>query len=761
MTRLRGVLAVTVACAAVAVVAFSAVELSRFQNADARRSAFVYAAGQTLAPGVHVQRIGLAATLGRLGYTETRTAPTVPGQFRRSGGTWDIVLRDRDGAPGGRVRLEVSDDRITGVAHDDRDVGAFTLPPEILAGATDRPGEDYRTVRLTETPRVLVDAVLAIEDHRFYEHAGLDLRALVRAAWSNLRAGRVTQGGSTITQQLVKMRLLTPRRTFARKLHEAWVGSLVEWWYSKEQILEAYLNEVYLGQRGPVMIRGVGAASRTYFGKEVQQLSVGEAALLAGMFRAPNSYSPAANPGRARARRDAVLSRMQTLGMLPPRDAARARREPVRVRSLVASGQSAPYFIDQVRQELEQRFGSDVSRHRGLQIFTTLDPALQRFAERAVALGLDRLETEVPKLRRQDPARRLQAALIAVDPATAEIRALVGGRDYQASQYNRTTLARRQPGSAFKPFVYLAALRVREGAGAPLTPASVVEDTPITLMVGTKIWSPRNYEDKYEGRVSVRRALELSLNAATVRVAEAAGLPNVIETARGLGFRGQLQPVPALALGAFEVTPLDLANAYLPLANGGLRPSRLRGIHALYGADAEVTPANPETPDQVVSPAEAYLMTSLLQGVITSGTASAARGLGRAGGIAGKTGTTNDGRDAWFVGYAPRLLTLVWVGFDNGEPHGLSGAQAALPIWTDFMKQALDAYPQPEFPEPPPGIVFAKVDATNGKLARYACPIVVREAFLAGAEPAPCDEHSGVVDGVVDWWGRVLDWVRR
>src|SRR5439155_19182084 len=273
----------------------------------------------------------------------------------------------------------------------------------------------------------------------------------------------------------------------------------------------------------------------------------------------------------------------------------------------------------------------------------------------------------------------LQAALIALDPTTGELRALVGGREYRASQFNRAVLARRQPGSAFKPFVYLGALSARRGDPA-FTPATFVDDTPLTLKVGTTTWSPRNYEDKYEGRVSVRRALEQSLNAATVRVAEAAGLPNVIETARGLGFRGQLQPVPALALGVFEVTPLDLANAYLPLANGGLRPSRLRGIHALYGADAEVAPVNPETPDQVVSPAEAYLMTSLLQGVITSGTASAARGLGPAGGIAGKTGTTNDGRDAWFVGYAPRLLTLVWVGFDGGEPHGLSGAQAALPI---------------------------------------------------------------------------------
>ena len=759
VTRVRIVLGLTAASAAVALFSFSAVELARFQHVDARRSAFVYTAGQVLAPGVHVQRIGLAPTLTRLGYTEMRAEPTAPGQFRRAAGAWDIFLRGLDGAPDGRVRLEVSDDRITQVARDGNDVDAITLAPEVLVGATDRPGEEYRTVRLGEVPRVLVDAVLAVEDHRFFEHGGLDLHALARAAWSNLRAGRVTQGGSTITQQLVKMRLLTPRRTFTRKLHEAWLGSLVEWWYSKDQILEAYLNEVYLGQRGAVAIRGVGAASRAYFGKEVQQLSLGEAALLAGMFRAPNSYSPAVNPDRARERRDAVLGRMQALGWLSARDGARARGEPVRVKSLAASGQSAPYFIDQVRLELEQRFGSDVPRHRGVSIFTTLDPVLQRLAERAVALGLDRLETDAPRLRRGDPARRLQAALIAVDPETAEIRALVGGRDYQASQYNRATLARRQPGSAFKPFVYLAALRARDG-GPPLTPASVVDDAPITLLVGNRPWSPRNYEDRYEGRVSVRRALEQSLNAATVRVAEAAGLPSVVETARALGFPGPLAPVPALALGAFEVTPLELAHAYLPLANGGIRPPRLRGIRALYHADAEVTPASAESAAQVVSPAEAYLMTSLLQGVIASGTASAARGLGPAGVIAGKTGTTNDGRDAWFVGYAPRLLTLVWVGFDGGETHGLSGAQAALPIWADFMKQALDAYPQPVFPVPP-GVVFAEVDATNGKLARHACPIVVREAFLAGTEPPPCDEHSGVVDNVVDWWGRLMDWVRR
>ncbi len=761
LRRRRTVLGLAFALGMLAPFAYSAVELARFEHADARRATFVYAAGQPLAPGVHIQRIGLAATLARLGYSETRATPASPGRFRRSAGAWEIFLRDAEGVAGGAqlVRLDVGDDRITRITRDGRDIGGVTLEPEVLTSVTDRPGEDHRPVRLAETPRVLVDAVLAAEDHRFFMHGALDVRALLRASWSNLRAGKITQGGSTITQQLVKVRLLNPRRTLLRKVREAWLAVLVEWRYSKDQILEAYLNEIYLGQRGPIAVRGVGAAAREYFGKEIHQLTPGDAALLAATIRAPNSYSPAVNPERARDRRDTVLGRMRELGMIAPAEYERARREPVRVRPLTTPAQSAPYFVDHVRQELEQRFGAEVARHRGVRIITTLDLTLQRFAERAVARSLDRLESGVPRLRRSDAARRLQAVLIALDPDTGAIRALIGGRDYLASQFNRAALARRQPGSAFKPFVYLAALRAREGAPL-LTPASRVDDLPITLEVGGRSWSPRNYEDRYAGRVSLRQALEQSLNAATVRVAQTVGLPEVVETARTLGFRSPLAPVPAMALGAFEVTPLELALAYLPLANGGVRLPALPGIRAVYDREDEVKPASPEEPAQVVSPAEAYLMTSLLKGVIASGTGTAARAFGLADGVAGKTGTTNDGRDAWFVGYTPRLLTLVWVGFDGGEPHGLSGAQAALPIWADFMKQALEAYPQPDFGVPP-DIVFADIDATNGKRAGYSCPVVVREAFLAGTEPEPCDEHRGAVDHVVDWWKRLTDWWGR
>ena len=739
-------------------VIYSAIALSRFERVETRRATYVYAGAQPLVAGVQVRRIDLPGTLARLKYTESRGAPAAPGQYRRAGSAWDIYLRGGAGVAPQLVRVEVHDERITRVTREGHDIGAATLEPEILASADERPGEEHRPVRLADVPLVLLNAVLAAEDHRFFEHGGLDARGVLRAAWTNLRAGRVMQGGSTITQQLIKNRLLGARRTYLRKLQEAWLATLVEARYSKAQILEAYLNEIYLGQRGGLAVRGVGAAARVYFRKEIHQLTPAEAALLAGMVRAPNSYSPVVNPERARARRDVVLTRMRELGTLSAADFEAARAQAVRVPPAATTTPPAPYFIDYVRLELEQRFG-DVGETAGASVFTTLDLALQRFAEAAVVRGLDRLETRVPRLRRDDPARRLQAAFVALDATTGEIRALVGGRDYQASQFNRAALARRQPGSAFKPFVYLAALRARGGPPA-LTAASIVEDAPLTLTVGRDTWSPRNYNDQYEGRVTVRRALEQSLNAATIRVAESVGLPAVVETARALGFAGELAPVPAAALGTFEATPLEMARSYLPFANGGVRPNGAVAVRAVRDRDGALDPVDAAEPVAVITPAEAYLVTSLLEGVIASGTGASARALGVSGAIAGKTGTTNDGRDAWFIGYAPRLLAVVWVGFDGGDAHGLSGAEAALPIWADFMRQALDAYPQPAFTVPT-GIAFAEVDLTNGQLANRFCPRIARETFLIGTEPPPCQEHGGVGDQISDWWQRFREWWRR
>jgi penicillin-binding protein 1B len=730
---------------------YAATELSRFSRAEARRGTLIYASPQVLRPGVHVGMADLAGLLARLGYQETRTQPAAPGQFRRGPVAWDIVIRPpgaKTGEQGPRIRLELQGDRIARIRQGQTEVATLALPPEVLTSAGALPGEAYRPVRLAEVPRALRDAVLAAEDERFFDHGGLDGRAVARAFWSNVRAGRVVEGGSTITQQLVKNRLLSPERTMLRKIQEAWLSTVLEWRYSKEQILETYLNEVYLGHWGPGPVRGVGAAARVYFRKEPAQLTLGEAAVLAGMIRAPNANSPAVSVERARARRDTVLAQMRQLGRINDAEHERARREALRAPSGPSPGLIAPYFVDYVQQEVARRGEED--RDNGEAVITTLDVPLQRFAEAAVVRGLDDLETRWPKLRPRGGGERLQVVLVAVEPATGGIRALIGGRDYRTSPYNRAALARRQPGSAFKPFVYLAALAPREN-GPAFTLATHVQDAPITLEVDGKPWAPRNYSDRYEGDVSVRRALEGSLNGATVRIAQAVGLPAIIDAARRMGIESELKPVPAMALGAFEVTPIELARAYVPLAAGG----QARPVSALAGDGREAEP-----PRQAISAAEAFLLTAALQGVIERGTGASVRAMGLAGPVAGKTGTTNEARDAWFVGYTSNLVTLVWVGFDDGRPHGLSGAEAAAPIWTDFMKRATATYPPAAF-EPPAGVATVRIDPTTGLRATDNCPQVATEVFLSGSEPAACEVHGTVVDRAQRLWDRVRDWFRR
>jgi len=751
-TLLAGVLLAMVVLVGGGLAIYAARALSRFERVEARRSTVLYAAPPVLRPGVNVSALDLAGILGRQGYREARNAAAA-GQFSRSDSAWEINV-----AGAARVTLAVSGGRITHLRQGDTAVQSVALPPELLASAGADMGENIRPVRLPDVPTLLRDAVLVTEDVRFYEHGGVHPRGIVRALWTNVRKGRVAEGGSTITQQLVKSRLLNPERTLVRKVNEALLSTALEWRYSKDQILEAYLNEIYLGQSGGSAVRGVGAASRAYFGKEVHQLSLPEAALLAGMIRGPNNYSPVGNPERARERRDVVLTRMRDLGKIPAADYRRARKEPVRARTTPANGLMAPYFVDYVRAELERNADIDLADLHGVRVYTTLDPVLQRLAEAAVVKGMDRLETLRPRLRRKNPEERLQVAMIVLDSATGQVRALVGGRDYRASQFNRAVLARRQPGSAFKPFVYLAAVTPRKDASL-FTAASLIEDAPITVMVDGKPWTPKNYDDRYEGPVTVRRALEGSLNTATVRLAQAVGLPVVIETARTLGVEVDLRPVPALALGVFEITPLALARAYLPLANGGLAPAggvveavADDGGRALWSASREARP--------VIGAPEAYVVTSLLEGVINTGTGASARAAGVPGAVAGKTGTTNEGRDAWFVGYSPTLLALVWVGFDDGTPAGLSGSEGALPIWSEFMRQALDIYPGGAFPEPA-GITHAKVDVTTGRRATAFCPLVTTEVFLAGTEPSPCEEHGGITEQVERWWDKFRGWFRR
>lgn len=720
----------------------SRVDLGRVQDASV-----IYTAGQRIVPGLSVEAADLAGALGRLGYHETSRSPGAPGQFRREGDVWEISLHARDDPRAVRgplsVRLALDGSRVAAVTTGDgARLQEIELEPEVLTGLGDATTQLRRPVALAALPPHLTAAVLAVEDHRFFEHAGVDARAVLRALWVNLRRGRVIQGGSTLTQQLVKNLVLTPKRTWSRKIREAALALMLERRYSKSEILEAYVNGVYLGQHGAFSVYGVGAAARSYLGKDVERLTLAESALLAGMIRAPNSYSPSQHGDRARERRDGVLRRMRELGLIDEARLAQATREGIRVQRGSPPRLLAPYFIDYARVQVEQAQADGDAPTSGLRIYTTLDPVLQRAAEAALARGLDRLEGRWGHLRRRDPAPRLQGALVALDPRTGEIRAMVGGRDYAQSQFNRVIQARRQPGSAFKPFVYLAALGFGPRGEPPhFTAVSLVEDRPLTLRSGKEAWTPRNYENRYEGTVTVRRALEQSLNAATVWIADGVGLEAVVRTARQAGFTSPLAPVPAVSLGSFEVTPLELATAYATLASQGERitPTGLRAIVDREGGVLGPPPA-PAAP--AVRADEAFLVTHLLTGVIERGTGAAARTLGVTGEVAGKTGTTNEGRDAWFVGYTPELVALVWVGFDEHDVVRLSGGQAALPIWADFMRTAMAVLPGRPF-VPPASIAFRDVDPANGKLAGRFCPVTVREAFLASTEPREvCPDHG-------------------
>jgi penicillin-binding protein 1B len=584
----------------------------------------------------------------------------------------------------------------------------------------------------------MIDAVLVIEDRRFYEHPGVDPIRMVGALLTNLRGDRpYLVGGSTVTQQIVKNTFLTPAKTPTRKLREQFMALVLETRFTKDQILELYLNDVVLGQRGPFAIHGVAEASRIFFGKDVRNVTLAEAATIAGIIQTPSRLSPFRNPARARERRNLVLQEMRDAARITPAEADRAAKEPLTV-SARALENEAPYFVDYVSQLVEERHAGLLRADAAVDVYTTLDLHLQRLAQEAVAEGMAQVDKQVAARRRG----QAQVALVAVDPRTGEILALVGGRAYNQSQYNRAAAAQRQPGSAFKPFVYLAAFEamVEEG-NADLTPATVLIDEPTTFRDGDKDYVPANYENEYEGPLTLRRALALSRNVIAIKVAERAGFDKVANLWRRVGAGSVAQPYPSIALGVFEASPLDMATAYTLFVNGGaVQP--LTAITRIV--DHQQARRVPDAASRrVARPDTTFLVTNMMRSVINEGTGAGARRLGFTLDAAGKSGTTNDLRDAWFIGFTPELLTVVWVGLDNNTPIGLSGSQAALPIWATFMRRALAGRPSLPF-APPPGVVFAAIDKDTGQLATPQCPRVFQEAFLAGTEPTQsCSEHGG------------------
>ena len=614
-----------------------------------------------------------------------------------------------------------------------KDQKVLTLEPALISylfeGAE---REKRRFVKYDELPRHLVEAVLAIEDRRFFQHPGFDPFRIVGAAYRNLKPGGNLQGGSTLTQQFVKNFFLTPERNLKRKIQEGALSFVLERRASKKEIFELYVNEIYLGQVGSFNINGMGEAARVFFQKDISNLSVGESALLAGMIQSPNPYNPMRHPERAQSRRNAVLRAMADERFISAADLERLQAEPIAVKSKSSPGLDAPYFVDLVRRDLKTRFGE--SGFHNLKVDSTLDLRLQRTAQETLESGLTALDA---KLKRPD-GMKLQGALIALDVKTGGILALVGGRSYTQSQFNRAVQAQRQPGSTFKPFVFLAAFEATldDPALPPITPATVVDDSPYVFFYEDKEYIPQNFENEYFGPVTLRRALSKSLNVATLKVAEMIGYERIAHLWRDqMKISRSVQAVPSVALGSFEVSPLEMATAYEVLASGGYK----REPFALLRASTEdgtifdlgVSPSS----TRVVRQETTYLVTRMMESVLNEGTGAAARAMGFSAEAAGKSGTTNDTRDAWFAGFTPDIVTIVWVGYDDNSPVNLAGSRAALPIWTEFMKSAVAGRGTRGFLPPEEGVVFVNIDKASGRRANPNCGKVFLEAFLVGTEP--------------------------
>jgi penicillin-binding protein 1B len=718
-----------------------------FQRTDPR----IFARPLTVRRGQRVTQREMIDRLNDLGYAEKPRAEQ-PGEFAigrdalavvpRSGDRAGQTLRfafaapDRKGKPGPLTGIESVSKR--------QAVQEVAMDAPLLTALVSEGREKRRDVPITAIPSQMSRAVIAIEDRRFYEHPGVDLIGTTRAVVTNLFGRKqYLTGGSTLTQQLVRNTFLASMwgldkarergglAGLKRKFTEQLMSLALERRLPKDKILELYLNDVYLGQRGSFGIHGVPEAARLFFGKDVSNLTLVEAATIAGVIQSPPYYSPFQHPDRARDRRNVVLRAMSESGFISPDAADRASKEPVQVVARALESE-APYFVDYLTQEMQER----TKASGPVDVYSTLDLHLQRIAQDAVSDGIANVEKLLSKRKPRVP----QAALIAVDPRTGEILAMVGGRSYNQSQYNRATTAKRQPGSTFKPFVYLAAFEraLADGRG-DITPATIVDDSPTEFTFNNQVWAPSNYQNEYDGPITLRHALAHSRNIATIKVAESIGFDNVAALWKKFGIGTPPKGYPSIALGVFEATPLEMATAYTIFQNGGVtRP--LRALERIV-ADGKDLPIQLPQPKTIARPDTTFLVTNMMRSVLDEGTAAGARSAGFTLEAAGKTGTTNDLRDAWFIGFTPELLTVVWVGLDDNQPIGLSGAQAALPIWTTFMIRALGGHPSEPFAAAD-GIVFVDIDKDTGKLATPACPRVLREAFLAGTEPTePCPIH--------------------
>ena len=704
----------------------------------------IFAAPRMIAVGDPLTADDIKAELIRCGYSQSHS--NTMGSFEiRSDGSVEILpgpdsYFDQEAGvikfSGGRISQIVS-------LRDNTSRAQYQLEPQLITNLFDRNREKRRLVSFSDIPKVLIDAVTAIEDKRFFQHQGFDLFRIVKAAYVDLKEGRKEQGASTLSQQLARNLWLFPEKSWKRKIAELLMTFHLEQTTSKQKIFEYYANETYLGRRGSFSINGFGEAAEVYFGKDIRQLTLPEAATLAGMIQRPGYYNPDRNPDRVKDRRNLVLSLMRQNDDISDREYAVAVDSPLTFAKGASQSLDAPYFVDQVNDFLQSQFQDIDFKANTFRVYTTLDLDLQRAAAEAIDDGMKNVDDQIRRQKRfkgQTPPKA-QCALIALDPHTGEIKALSGGRNYGISQLNHI-LAKRQPGSVFKPFVYTAALNTAiEGGTRILTAGTTVVDEPTTFWFDNKPYEPHNIDRDYHGTLTFRQALAKSINVATVKVAEMVGYEAVVDLAKKAGLNYDIHPTPAVALGSYEVTPWEIAGAYTIFANQGVfvKPNFVSMVRAQDGREIY---ANKTEERPVLDPRVAYLMTNLLEEVIRSGTGAGVRGRGFGAPAAGKTGTSHDG---WFAGYTSNLLCIVWVGFDDNRQLDLEGAHSALPIWTDFMKRAVQyrAYRNVKPFEAPDGIVSVQIDPQSGMLATPSCPTTANEVYISGTQPVTsCPLHG-------------------
>jgi len=708
----------------------------------------VYSDATQIVPGMTYTRALLEPKLNHVGYREVKKRVENPGEYRYVDDDLEIFLNNFEypdmefHAMPVLVEMDGSTVRSIKRVTDGITLRGVRLEPELITSIYDNEMEDRVPVSLDAVPQHVVDAIIATEDKGFYSHEGISVRGIIRAIYTDLQSKALVAGGSTLTQQLVKNLYLSHERTFTRKGREALMALLLEMRFSKDQILEAYLNEIYLGNNGSVQIAGVERASQVYFGKKVTYLTLGEAATLAGVIRSPNVNSPLKSPERAKGRRDTVLKLMFEQGKISQREYEETVALPLQFTRFPTTSRSAPFFVDLVLKQLRETYPETQLQTTGLRIFTTLDTIMQRSAEEALDNGIASLGKKYKTIRNSETP--LEGVVVTIQPGTGYVKALVGGRNYSKTQFNRAIQARRQPGSLFKPFVYVTAMDPARGSEA-LTASTVLDDSPISVQAGTAVWKPQNYDNRFHGRVSVREALAHSYNIPAVRAAINAGVPNVIKTAANIGVESRLEAYPSVSLGSFEVTPLEIAFAYSVFANLGVKAEPV-SILAVVDRAGDIKETRSVKMKRVAPASVCYVMNDVLKDVFNYGTAARARSLGFEHAYAGKTGTTSNYRDAWFIGYSPRVLSLVWIGFDDGHSTRLAGGDACLPIWTRHMNR-IDGLVADVDWKRPEDVTDREIDPESGMLATPYCPTTRSETYVAGTEPqSVCPLHAGSGD---------------